>query len=256
MAALVLGLFWVLERRPQQEAELSVDVLERVKGATVLIERIDPTSGRPASVASGFVIDDGAHILTNRHAVANVIRDAPGTLRFSAPDTCTVVFFSGTPQERQVKIPAEAVVVNADEKQSYTFDDLLKSDLAVIKIPSDVKSALSPPSLTFGDSSSMHETENVWLCGFPLALSGLNGAPPTPSVQKHDIVNLYRNAGSQATMLQLSGSGTHGNSGGPVVSADGRVIGVFDQTVGEGAPITRAIATQYILPFLNRSQQQ
>ncbi len=246
---------WIIARSGTTAGDggLTTDVLERIESATVLIERMDPNTGKPAFVASGFIIDGGAHIVTNRHAVAAFAEDArSGTVRFSAPSQCTVVFFSGTPQQRPVSVDPGSIAVKPTTQASFTYDDLLKSDLAIINVPASVKSELRLPSLTLGDASRLKETQNVWLCGFPMALAGLNGAPPTPSVQKHDIVNLYRDSSGQPTILQLSGSGTHGNSGGPILTTDGTVVGVFDQRIGSQESLTRAIATQYIQPFVTQ----
>jgi S1-C subfamily serine protease len=129
----------------------------------------------------------------------------------------TVVLESGTPAEQV--LPADVVA----------FDD--EADLAVLRVtgarnlPPTVDTALDPP---------VAETQPVYVFGFP-------GGSRTVVVGRGTISGLRRDATGDLTDVHLNGVVNPGNSGGPVVDAAGRLVGVAvasvrDKQIGFAVP--------------------
>lgn len=141
------------------------------------------------AVGTGVVIDDSGTILTNLH-VARAARK----LR--------VQFFDGT--------EADAVIVGARP-------DL---DLAIIR-PSILPDDLLPATL--GASGSLRPGDEVVAVGFPFGIG--------PSASAGVVSGLLRvlEREGEATMrnlIQFDAAANPGNSGGPLVNADGEVVGI------------------------------
>ncbi len=166
----------------------------------------DPTSGTPfespgqQALGSGFVIDKSGHIVTNYHVVEGATDIEIG---FSNHDTRT------------------ATIVGTDPS----------TDLAVLKVDASAR-ALAP--LPLADSDNIQVGDQVVAIGNPFGLertatvgivSALQRAVTAPNGYTIDHV------------IQTDAPINRGNSGGPLIDANGRVIGVNSQieTGGEGA---------------------
>lgn len=204
-------------------AELDQGVLDRLKAATVLVGNF--SGGRLTATGSGFVVGDGKRIVTNKH-VATGPDGKPVPLK--------LVFFSGTSKARVVYAPARSVSIYGSAKMGT--DDYHKEDLAYITIGE----AVSEP-LEVAEDAKVMETMPVWALGFPNGTS-IQTDQDMPSVTVHSlrIERLERTKEDVVTMLQLSGSPTYGNSGGPVVNREGKVLGVV-QSKTMDAPIIFAV---------------
>ncbi|HSX22083.1 MAG TPA: trypsin-like peptidase domain-containing protein, partial [Gaiellaceae bacterium] len=144
------------------------------------------------SEGSGFVVDTKGDIVTNAHVV-------DGGSSFS------VLFQSG----KTVK----ATLVGADDS----------SDIAVIKV--DVAASDLHP-LTFGDSSAVLPGQEVVAIGSPF------GLPETMTAGIVSAINrtiTAPNRFSIAGAIQTDAPINHGNSGGPLLTTSGDVIGVNAQ---------------------------
>lgn len=141
------------------------------------------------AVGTGVVIDDAGTILTNLH----VARAAP---------RLKVVFFDGT--------ETDARIVGARP-------DL---DLAIVKpgvLPDDLLPA------TLGSSDALRPGDEVVAVGFPFGIG--------PSASAGVVSGLLRvlEREGEATMrnlIQFDAAANPGNSGGPLVNADGEVVGI------------------------------
>ena len=141
---------------------------------------------------SGFVYDTSGDIVTNEHVVDGAV-------------SISVKFWNG----RTYK----ATLVGSDAS----------SDLALIKV--EAPSSLLHP-LTIGDSSTLQVGDSVVAIGSPF---GLN-----ESVTSGIVSALHREitAPNNATIheaIQSDAALNHGNSGGPLLDDEGRVIGVNAQ---------------------------
>jgi S1-C subfamily serine protease len=174
------------------------------------------------AVGSGVVIVDKGLILTNLHVVNGASR-------------ILVTFFNG--------LESEASVVSTQPE----------SDLAVLKaseIPDDLRAA------TLRSSRTLTEGEHVTAVGFPFGIG--------PSVSAGVISGLGRQyhapegARSLSNLIQFDAAANPGSSGGPLVNAEGEVIGIVTAiltTVGSfsgiafAVPIETAAAAAGLPPF-------
>ncbi len=135
---------------------------------------------------SGFVIDPSGVILTNFHVV-----DGADTLDVGFPDG-----------------------------RKFTTSDIVrdsKTDLAIVRIKSDKPL----PFLEFGDSDAMEVGDRVLAVGAPY---GLTGTVTQGIVSAKSRQNLKLN--QYEDFLQTDAAMNPGNSGGPLVSLEGRVVGI------------------------------
>jgi putative serine protease PepD len=153
-----------------------------------------PLQGSPTQRAegSGFVYDEKGHIVTNQHVV-------------DGATSISVRFWNGSTYS--------AEVVGTDAS----------TDLAVIKVNAPA-SLLQP--LALGDSSSVAVGDTVVAIGSPFGLEG--------TVTSGIVSALHRQMTSPNNFtiddaIQTDAAINHGNSGGPLLDAQGRVIGVNAQ---------------------------
>jgi putative serine protease PepD len=169
---------------------------------------------------SGFVYDDSGHIVTNQHVV-------------DGANSISVKFWNGASYK--------ATLVGSDAS----------TDLAVIQV--DAPSSLLHP-LSLGDSSKIAVGDGVVAIGSPFGLE--------ETVTSGIVSALHRSmtAPNDFTIndsIQTDAAINHGNSGGPLLNMQGRVIGVNAQIesdsggsdgVGFAIPsnTVRSIASQLI----------
>ena len=169
---------------------------------------------------SGFVYDSNGHIVTNAHVV-------------EGSSSVSIKFSNGKAYS--------ARVVGTDAS----------TDLAVLKVDAPV-SQLFP--LTLGDSSSLVVGDQVVAIGSPFGLEG--------TVTSGIVSALHREMTSPNNFaidnsIQTDAAINHGNSGGPLLNAEGKVVGVTAQIesnsggnegVGFAVPsnTVRSIASQLI----------
>jgi serine protease DegQ len=188
----------------------------------------DPTAGNDEEVehgvGTGVVIIDKGVILTNLHVV-------------SGADRIQVVFFDG--------LQAEASVSGVQPE----------NDLAVLqasKIPDDLIAA------TMRSTADLAPGDRVLAVGFPFGIgpsasagivSGLKRAFRSPE-GNHEMTNL----------IQFDAAANPGNSGGPLVTMDGEVVGIVTAIlnptpartflgIGFAVPIENAAAAAGLPPF-------
>jgi len=240
-AALLVGLaVWLLtpsapppavaaEEPPQREMT-PADAYEKIRGSVVMV-RGSPYDGTeevetkgPDSTGTGVVIVDNGIILTNLHVV-----DGAKRIR--------VVFADG--------MEAAADLIGARPEH----------DLAVLKaqsIPDDLEPA------TMRSTMGLRPGEAVMAIGFPFGIG--------PSASAGVISGLgreYRSAEGKrilTNLIQFDAAVNPGNSGGPLVTNDGEVIGIVtgllnptEQRVfvgiGFAVPIENAAAAAGLPPF-------
>jgi putative serine protease PepD len=174
---------------PRVRSGSVADVAQRLLPSVVQL-KVDGDDGE--ATGSGFVIDDGGHILTNNHVVSAA----------ATSGTIQIVTHSGN--------TASAKLVG--RSPAY--------DLAVVKVD-----GLTAPSVQFGRSSRTVVGQDVVAIGSPLGLagtvtSGIISARNRPVSAGGEGEISYINA------LQTDAAINPGNSGGPLVDMNGRVIGV------------------------------
>ena len=177
----------------------SVAVAARALPGTVTIQ-----VGR--ATGSGFVLDDQGRILTNNHVVAGAANGA----------TIRVDFADGRRQT--------ATLVG--RSPSY--------DLAVIK----VKPAGYLRPLVTGDSDALRIGEPVLALGAPLGLSESVSQGIVSAVDRPVVVQADGNADSPFAFIngiQTDAAINPGSSGGPLVDAQARVVGINSAILTRGS---------------------
>ena len=151
----------------------------------------------PFSQGSGFVIDSGGYIATNRHVI-------------DGADLMTVILDNG--------LHYDAVVVKFDER----------GDLAVLKVDA---ADLTP--VRFGDVANVKVNQWAFACGNPFGLANADGRASvtygvvsavgrqmTDRLPSNDRTHYYGN------LIETSAAINPGSSGGPLFNIDGEVIGI------------------------------
>ncbi|MDB5308600.1 MAG: trypsin-like serine protease with C-terminal domain [Gemmataceae bacterium] len=152
----------------------------------------------------------------------------------------TVILNSGTPEEQSIS--AEVVAV----------DD--EADLATLRI-TGVRNL--PAAIDMSQEAPVAETMPVFIFGFP-------GGVRVVDVKKGSISQLRRDQNNELNDVQINGEIIPGNSGGPVVDAQGRLVGIAVSTV-RGKNVGFAIPTAQLnhmlkgcvrLGFVGQMKQQ
>ena len=184
----------------------------------------DDDDDRRRSVGSGVVIVDRGIILTNLHVVQGASR-------------LKVTFSDG--------LESEAVVINTQPE----------NDLAVLQaktLPDDLIAA------TMRSTSGLEPGDEVIAVGFPFGIG--------PSVSQGVVSGLKREFRSPegqrslSNLIQFDAAANPGNSGGPLVTMDGHVVGIVTAImnpnqqrtfigIGFAVPIENAAAGAGLPPF-------
>jgi S1-C subfamily serine protease len=148
-----------------------------------------PEQQQQQALGSGFVIDKSGHIVTNAHVVENA-------------QTIEVSFS------------------NRDSVKAKLVGRDLSTDLAVLKVDVDSR-ALTP--LGLGNSDRVQVGDSVVAIGNPLGLersvtAGIVSALHRPLTSPNDF--------TIDDVIQTDAAINSGNSGGPLIGANGKVIGV------------------------------
>jgi putative serine protease PepD len=178
---------------------LSVNSIYKLANRGVVEVKVNSQSTSPfgssqsqSAEGSGFVYDTSGHVITNQHVVAGAT-------------SVRVTFWNGKTYT--------ASVVGTDSS----------TDLAVLDVNAP-SSALFP--LTLGDSSKVQVGDNVVAIGAPFGLA--------ETVTAGIVSALHRQITSPNNFsiddsIQTDAAINHGNSGGPLLDAQGHVIGVNAQ---------------------------
>jgi len=185
-----LALLLVLAAATAHARGLGSHTLDRVASACVLVQ---VSQGGKGASGSGFFISRN-QVVTNEHVVRPAI-DGEADI--------TLVIGGGTKAPKVV----QASLVAVDKELDLA---LLRADYS------------SRASLSFEAERRLRVTDPVWVVGFPF------GAQPglEPTVTAGTISSLRKGDGDGLRQVQLDAAVNRGNSGGPVINALGKVIGV------------------------------
>ena len=176
---------------PGREWQTFAPVAKRVLPGVVCIEgkgRAKHAAGEDTDpgFGSGVLIDPTGVILTNNHVVADL----------------------------------DIVEVTLQDGRKFTATDIRrdpKSDLALVKL-ADVKDL---PFLEFGDSDAMEVGDRVLAVGAPFGLTGSVSSGIVSAKSRNNLkLNVFED------FIQTDAAMNPGNSGGPLVNMDGKVIGL------------------------------
>ncbi|MGH2466864.1 MAG: S1C family serine protease [Candidatus Limnocylindrales bacterium] len=179
----------------------SEQAYEAVRPALVLIQTqapgIDGTTG--GAIGSGVVVDAGGDILTSLHVVAGAT-------------SISVTFADGS------QATARITTSQADQ------------DIAVLQ-PSQLPGAVRPATL--GNPQSLQVGSEAYAVGNPFGLSGSMSAGIVSGLDRS-----FKEPGTGITLhglIQIDAAVNPGNSGGPLIDRDGRVLGIVTGLVNPTA---------------------
>jgi len=211
------------------QESLPLKAVAAIKEATVMITTTAQADGAVGGSGSGFLIRvDGqtAYVVTNNH----VISPPKGLGGLSS---IKVVLRCGTRSER--KVAGEVVATSAAR------------DLAIIKI-SGVADLPAPIDVL--TETEPVETMPVYVFGFPFGEAlALGRGSPSVVVGRASVSSVRHDADGRVSAVLVDGALNPGNSGGPIVDAHGRLVGVAVAAI-PGANIGIAIARPDLLAML------
>jgi S1-C subfamily serine protease len=219
----------VLAGRAAAQEAIPRETLSRLKACTVFVKA---TAGVVESSGSGFVIrvdGDTAYVVTNHHVVS------PRTAARTSKAALTLVFDSGTKAERSAR--GELLASDPDR------------DLAVVKVTG--VSGLPKP-IDLSTPSELVETMTVLTFGFPFGrMLSTSGGSPAITVGRGTVSSIRTDDTGEVVVVQIDGALNPGNSGGPVVSAKGGLIGIAVATIRGAQQIGLVIPRDQLLKMLD-----
>lgn len=219
VALAVVGQVFPAAGEPLDKPELA----RRGKAATALLE-VKPGQ----AYASAFCVHPSGLFVTSMHAV-----------REHGGDSLKLILDAATPAEKSL----QARVVRQDAE----------SDLALLRATAEAPL----PVLALGKADDLVELAEVASFGFPFgtALATEKGAQPAISVNLGSITSL-RMKDKELHLVQLDAPLNPGNSGGPILNRDGKVVGVATATIRGAVGLNYAIPVTRLQAFLLRPELQ
>ncbi len=194
------------------------------KAATALvINRPEGDSG------TAFCIDPHGYFITNAHVVGDKAAVA-------------LVLNPGEPQQKEYQATVVKHVLND------AIESGVNQDFALLKISPETPLT----ALELGNSDALLETANVIAFGYPFGQDMTTDPTlkyPNISINTGKITSL-RKANGKLVIIQLDANLNPGNSGGPVIDSNGKVVGVVWAGVPDAA-MNFAIPVGMLKPFLD-----
>ncbi|HEX2043826.1 MAG TPA: trypsin-like peptidase domain-containing protein, partial [Acidimicrobiales bacterium] len=193
-------------------------ILAKVEPGVVLVRTQASRAGRffPEGAGTGVVLTPDGEVLTNAHVVDGA--------------TSITVTLNGESRAR----PAD--LVGADRS----------NDVALLRI----RDAANLPTVSLGRSADLEVGDSVLAIGNALALEG--GLTVTEGIVSALNRSLRDNGGSLEGLIQTDAAINRGNSGGPLVTADGQVVGINTAVAGDAQNIGFALAIDRVKPVVER----
>jgi hypothetical protein len=195
---------------------------------------------------SGFVISPDGHVLTNDHVVSNSeltmddgLRKVAISLKVSRIEVCTPPDSSASRTGGPACVEASIAATNPE------------LDLAVLFVP-----GTNQPYLPLGDSDVLTPGQSVQALGFPfgrtlnIGRDSLSSVVPEITTTTGTVSSLRANDSGARRFIQVDGNVNPGNSGGPLVNADGFAVGVIHSRLKDATGIAFAIPVNQVKEFL------
>jgi S1-C subfamily serine protease len=175
--------------------QITPEAVRQTKQATVYL-KVTGDSGQTLE-GSGFFVSEPGLIVTNAH-VLGMLR-----ARSKPPKAIDVIVNSG--ETNELKLVGKLLGVDRT------------NDLAILRVEGKL-----PAPLKLELKDELVETQKVYIFGFPFGAElGKN-----ITVSESSVSSLRKDASGALERIQVNGGMHPGNSGGPVVDASGRVVGV------------------------------
>ena len=234
----LLGVFLLLI--PSLGHAQLIQTIEKIKPSVVGIGTFQKTRSPAVNyVGTGFVVDDGHHVVTNAHVV-------PDTLDIQKMESYVVI--TGTGQNPEIR---SATIVALDKEH----------DVAILKFTGDAL-----PAMRLGDAETIREGRRMAYTGFPIGMV-LGFYPvtheaiissitpimlPAFNSQQLDAKMIRQLQKTPFMVFQLDGIAYPGSSGSPLYDAEtGVVYGVINMVFVKGkkeSAITDPSGISYAIP--------
>jgi S1-C subfamily serine protease len=210
--------------RPPEPVPQLADAITRTRGSVVSLRT-------PTRAGAGVIVDGTGHVVTNMHVIGDVL--APNRGFGSGPEAPPLVrarFVDG----RELA----AMVVVADREE----------DLAVLRLQSpDPKERFEPAEL--GRSAALRVGDAVFAVGDPSGLSHTVSSGIVSAVGRTGVLG-------SVPLLQLDASINVGNSGGPLFSGAGELVGLIVARERNAEGIAFALPVDHVRGFLHAITQE
>lgn len=198
------------------EGNMSQTLFERYGDAIFQIKTVDKASGSQRSIGSGFLVGDGL-VVTNYHVIAAA---------------------EAEPARRQIMLEREG---GKNLKLTLLHLDVI-NDIALLGV--EDKQALASVQALTPATETPQQGEDIYSLGNPLDI-GISVIPGT-----------YNGVAEEALLerVHFSGAVNPGMSGGPVLNADGVVVGI--NVASAGNQIGFLVPVKFLAALLARYQQE
>jgi serine protease Do len=213
---LTASLFLPLAGAASAGEELSHEkIVEIGKAATAMVE---VSRFRGKAYGTAFCVNPAGYFVTNAHVIEGALKSE-----------CTLVLNPALKTQRKLK----AKLLRLDKPH----------DLAILRVDDGGKL----PSLALGSVDGITETQEVVAFGFPFGtlLSENEIDPPAVSVNVGRITSLMRRRRAGVERIQVDAALNPGNSGGPLLDQQGKVVGVVEAGI-PGAHLNFAIPITFV----------
>jgi len=208
LLALLISVPAAAQNNPLRSVSNAIRQLaERVEPAVVQIHSVGFTASEKSvlqlqsnrNTGSGVIVDAEGHIVTNAHVVGTA-RNVQVTIPQRAAERDR---FHSVLKPSGKSVPAEVIGIDRE------------TDIAVLKI-----TERNLPTIEFADSEQVHQGDFVFAAGSPLGLDNTLSMGIVSSVARQirpDDPMIY---------IQTDAPVNPGNSGGPLLDAEGRIVGI------------------------------
>jgi len=191
---------------------------------------------------SGFVLSSSGYVVTNHHVVADQEVRLP-LARLDVPEVRVKLDV----QRIEVVLPGGGGGDQAFEASVVASDPDL--DLALLSV-----TASDLPSLSLGDSDVLEPGQPVTAWGYPFGraveVAREDGGAPRVSASAGAVSALRADDEGDARYIQTDAALNPGNSGGPLVDADGYVVGVVRMRLRRGDRVGFAVPVNLVKDFV------
>jgi S1-C subfamily serine protease len=180
-------------------------------------------------IGTGFLVDSSGLILSNWHVT----------------DKTKKMFIWTLPDEGVVD--AESVFANKNYYFGSVVAENKKEDLALIKaigLPKNIK------PVNLGSNDEINVGDNVYAIGHPVGLPWSFSSGMVSQKRKNYKWTYADESEHLATVVQMQTPISTGNSGGPLFSGKGKVVGVNTLMQGEGQNLNFAVAVDHVKKFI------
>lgn len=192
---------------------------------------------------TGFLIgteEEGAqYVITNHHVVYPLDEAYFETQeQYEAEEAAVWDYLNLSSSDKEFKVKIRIVLKRDSYVDAEIIQDSLAADFAILKLEKPIYGDRKP--LTLVDSDTVQPTSDVYALGFPAIVQAMQDdqlfTSSDVTITKGTVSKVAESVliNSPIPCINHSATITSGNSGGPLVDANGNVVGVNRHTDGSG----------------------